>query len=162
MRFYTLTNYYLSSIQIGIQTAHCAVDMFIKYQYTSCDRVLQLTDWARNHKTMVLLNGGNQLTLQDFASFCDNRENTFAWSTFNEDEQSLNNCLTCVGIILPDYIYNAAAQLRVRGTTVQDASSRKDDTPIKLVMNFSADTDYELTLWEYALVEKLNLCGLAK
>ncbi len=53
MRGYFLTNMYLSSIQHGIQAAHCLQEINNNFPGNEI-----LTDWAENHKTMYVLNGG--------------------------------------------------------------------------------------------------------
>ena len=121
MRLYTFCNFYLSSIQQGIQSAHCLHEMFIKYDdvtYNPFNKALNWNDnelsskevlhgWAANHKTMIVLNGGDSLSLsgilakiQILASACN-----LPYTSFCEDERSLNNALTCVGIILPESVY---------------------------------------------------------
>lgn len=111
MRFYSFTNYYLSSIQIGIQTAHAVGEMSLKYQSIpgfETEPIEMFDDWVRNHKTMVLLNGGNSAELRDlWALLTDERNTQFPVSKFNEDEQSLDGALTCVAIVLPEHVYAA-------------------------------------------------------
>lgn len=160
MRYYGLTNFYLSSIQQGIQNAHCIVEMAIEWGFglTIRPQGVMFRDWAENHKTMVLLNGGNQSALEDFRLFFDTSSNPFAWGSFCEDNQSLNNALTCVGIVLPERVYEAAALLRQRTTTI----IKPEDTPDMIWVVGTNDVVYELTLWEQELCERLNLCGLAK
>lgn len=117
MRLYTFVNYYLSSIQQGIQSAHLVHELFNKYrmgEVQTHEGFLQLHDWSRNHKTMVVLNGGNCETLTDLAMFIRSHDNPYPWNFFNEDAQSLANALTCVGIVLPERIYEASASLRTR------------------------------------------------
>lgn len=113
MRFYSFTNYYLSSIQQGIQPAHCIADMFIKYADESAERVA-LLDWATNHKTMICLNGGNAAVIRDtyevLARLAGDLNLPFGY--FHEDEQSLDGTMTCCGIIVPEYIYSASQYLR--------------------------------------------------
>jgi hypothetical protein len=92
------------------------------YEYFSHDvRRKMLHDWATNHKTIIVVNGGmsdvsmlppdntyNNLsetfTLEAAAELFKSPENTFPWASFYEP--SINNALTCVGIILPEEIYN--------------------------------------------------------
>lgn len=134
MRYYGFVNYYLSPIAHGIQTTHCVVEIQQKvYQEAEprpkkinfdCSKKEQYDDWARNHKTVMLLNGGNQESLKTLIQFFNQSDNPFAWSYFREDEQSLNNCITTVGIILPERIY-----------TFDDITSNYDDY-----------TDYEIEL----------------
>lgn len=116
MRLYTLTNFMLSSIQQGIQSAHLIHELFVKYQNYSTSSLQHrwLWDWAKNHKTLIILNGGNVSDLQNtflmFRRLCD--VTNYPFTSFFEDEQSLNNTLTCVGVILPAPIYSAAESYR--------------------------------------------------
>lgn len=52
LRMYGFVNYQLSGIQKGIQFAHAIVEYSIQH-YTE-----KYIDWAENHKTVILLNGG--------------------------------------------------------------------------------------------------------
>ena len=114
-RFYAFGNYYLSSIQQGIQALHVVTEMFTKYEYDSTE-YKQLHNWANKHKTVVLLNGGNAKALKDmYALFNEwvQEGMTFPFAKFNEDMQSLDGALTSTGIVLPAYIYNGAKALRI-------------------------------------------------
>ncbi len=112
MRLYSFVNTYLSPLQHGLQTAHCVADMFVKYRFISSSASYQLNVWAEDHKTIIILNGGNQANLFELLDFIYEGNNNFPFEEFSEDEQSLNNCLTCVSIILPERIYGAAAESR--------------------------------------------------
>lgn len=108
MRFYAMGNYYLSSIQQGIQAAHALGEMFNQYSYGDSPVGRTLRDWAANHKTMVLLNGGNSADLSDLWTLLSDERNTlYPVSKFSEDEQSLDGALTCVAILLPESMYEA-------------------------------------------------------
>lgn len=117
MRLYTFTNCMLSPVQQGIQPAHVISELFIKYlnelhDVHSSDHVLY--DWAKNHKTLISLSGGNNQGLlfveTQLTKFGDVLNLPFA--SFREDEQSLGGILTCCGIVVPARIYEAAAKLR--------------------------------------------------
>ena len=99
MRGYFLTNMYLSSIQHGIQAAHCLQE--INNQFP--DNAI-LKDWAENHKTMYVLNGGTSEQMHGMMYLFKHKSNTLPWATFSEP--SLDNALTCIGIIVPEYIYD--------------------------------------------------------
>jgi len=72
MRAYFFGNMYLSSIQQGIQAAHVVTEMFTKYPIDhECIKFDDLNDWANNHKTMILLNGGYGENLYDLLGFFD-------------------------------------------------------------------------------------------
>lgn len=108
MRFYAMGNYYLSSIQQGIQAAHALGDMVVNSKTDSSEKQKVLTEWLYFHKTMVLLNGGNSANLRDLWTLLSDERNTlFPVSKFSEDEQSLDGALTCVAIVLPERLYNA-------------------------------------------------------
>lgn len=106
MRAYFFVNNYLSSIQKGIQAAHCLAEMQLRCKHDTDMRDI-LHNWANQHKTIIVLNGGNCTELSKLT-------NTIAtawyprlklpWAYFNEDE-SLGYVITCVGIIVPEYIY---------------------------------------------------------
>ena len=118
LRLYTFINFYLSSIQQGIQSAHVIHEMFNKYR-SSYESSAQLFDWSKHHKTIIVLNGGanGDLTeLRDFlAKEIINIEaetgKILPWSTFNEDDQSLGGVMTGVGIVLPESIFNAVSHV---------------------------------------------------
>ena len=72
MRAYFFTNRYLSSIQHGIQTAHCVAELFVKYNHEVFSNTVQdgqLYSWAENDKTIIVLNGGsNEDLITGFAA----------------------------------------------------------------------------------------------
>lgn len=154
MRYYGFGNYYLSSLQQGLQAHHVCVEMFNAYGrfrdlqangQIGDDHVLykgwlMLDDWAQNHKTIVLLNGGNSADLAELRLFLMKGGSEYPYSAFREDEQSLNSAMTSVGIILPAKIYDNAA-IRRRGGEIA-------------IDNFTA--------WELELMDRLNQYGLAK
>ena len=104
MRFYAVGNQYLSSIQQGIQAAHCVAEMLMQ-PYTE-GRSQAKQDWALNHKTIICVNGGNNKSLNDFYDLV-RYQSQFPVARFYEDDASLGGILTCVGIVVPEKIYNA-------------------------------------------------------
>lgn len=115
MRLYTFTNVYISSIQKGIQSAHLAVDLVRKYATGSLSAPVK--KWADNHKTMIVLNGGNSAMLADLLQAFEIYDTQaraqhsknlplLPFASFSEDEQSLNSALTCVGCVLPEELYS--------------------------------------------------------
>lgn len=176
MRFYGFGNYYLSSLQQGLQAGHTIAELFVdfgRYGNQSANKFANqqenvhhlirgqmVFDWAKNHKTMVLLNGGNSKDLAELFEFFASPENKFPFAKFNEDEQSLCNALTYVGIILPERIYDSAAAIR-RGNYIYDAETQmlsiQNNDP-----NLGLQSSNTLTSWEFGLCEKLNQYGLAK
>ena len=167
MRFYGFGNYYLSSLQQGLQAGHAAVDLYVKYHLLQQQdsRQVMYADWAANHKTMVLLNGGNSADLQDLFDFLNTDDNPYPFVKFHEDEVSLNGALTYVGMILPPKIYDTAARIRA----CRDHSHVADKCEIHIrdvksgVDGWSVtDIIKDITPWEFALMQRLNQYGLAK
>lgn len=151
MRAYFLGNMYLSSIQQGIQAAHVVHEMFTKYEMDCLyepdkSAVPLLWEWARSHKTMVLLNGGYQSDLREFLEFLDCGENVYPHASFCEEEASINGALTSVGIVLPERVYGAIVEVR------EGKVSNTEESPLF----------WALSSWEQALVGQLSKFGLAR
>lgn len=107
MRAYFFQNFYLQGIHAGIQSQHTTAEMFVKYSQPSTQQE-QLFDWAINHKTTIVLNGGMQQDLEDVIKVLSWLDFPFAY--FKESKECLNGALTNVGVILPEYIYSAPRQ----------------------------------------------------
>lgn len=138
MRFYGFGNYYLSSLQQGLQAGHCVSELFVKYQPSNNLEYNTLIDWAKNHKTMVLLNGGNSQNLEfiydQFTAF-----STFGMKlpfvNFYEDDKALNGALTYTAIIVPEYIYNKAQEVKHEIGTLDEMSYWESEL-IKLMNSY--------------------------
>jgi hypothetical protein len=129
MRLYTFTNFYLSDIQKGIQTAHIVGEMGCFGNNIWLPRTY-FDNWAKNHKTIIVLNGGNQKSLKqikDTLNTMTDTHNNFDFgsdnfitmelmnssiTTFCEDDDSLGGAMTAVGILVPEIVYNQAADLK--------------------------------------------------
>lgn len=106
LRFYCFVNYYLSPIQHGIQTGHCAVDLVVQYMNSSNQYHRELVmDWAENDKTFIILNGGDAESIAAATGII--QRSGFPCATFNESARALGAIQTCVGVILPEEIFNA-------------------------------------------------------
>jgi hypothetical protein len=147
MRYYSFTNFMLSSIQQGIQPAHCIADTFIKYSDESRQRAV-LLDWATNHKTMICLNGGNAQGIRDCYGMLEQFGEALQlpYCKFHEDEQSLDSTMTCCGIVVPEYIYESAAILRSSSSPLSDLTA----------------AGFMLNAAEHEFAVFLNQFGLAK
>jgi hypothetical protein len=147
MRFYSFTNFYLSSIQQGIQPAHCIADLFVKYADESPQRAA-LLDWAANHKTMICLNGGNAAGIKEVYEALHQVGTVLElpFGKFHEDEQSLDGTMTCCGIVVPQPIYDAAAAMRT------------EPEYIAIMLDNGGDLSED----EVVLARLLNMYGLAK
>jgi len=163
MRGYFWGNMYLSSIQQGIQSAHCLGDMFVKYQNSVDADIDILYDWAENHKTMILLNGGYSETLRVLLEMFNDKRNPYPFTSFNEGKDALDGALTCVGIILPEKIYEASAYIRSLPFRKKEEviEKIKETGIIELEPYQGIAVSYELSKWEFNLVLELNNYGLA-
>jgi hypothetical protein len=112
LRFYCFVNYYLSAMQQGIQTGHCAVDVLRKYtkggllgSQTPFHKRDMVESWADGYKTFITLNGGNNEGIKEATRIISDAD--FPWVAFNEDGDSLDGLQTCVGVVLPENIFKA-------------------------------------------------------
>ncbi len=140
MRCYSFVNYYLSDIQRGIQSGHANVELSLLSKEKGYDMYV---DWAKNHKTVVVLNGGNQASLQNIYTTledCAKGGMMMPFAKFHEDEQSLNGALTAVSIVVPEFYYETAR--KVRSNLVQTSD----------VLTYA---------WEFNVVSLLNSYSLA-
>lgn len=167
MRFYAFGNYYLSSLQQGLQAAHVVSNISTKLGFAGFAE--QHFKWATLHKTIVLLNGGNSADLQELLTFFEDLRNPYAFDGFREDEQSLNGALTSVGIILPAEIYDAAAFIRSRklfqsitGDKKYTRVTAKNEDELIALDNAVEFINAKATPWEYEMVHRLLEYQLAK
>src|SRR5271167_740197 len=99
LRLYSFVNFYLSSIQQGIQTGHAAVDLVRKYadrnRYNSDitpENVEMVANWADNHKTFIVLNGGD---LKSMCTLLVTLEKCgFPFVDFHESSDALGGIMT--------------------------------------------------------------------
>jgi hypothetical protein len=163
----------MSSIQHGIQPAHCIVEIIAKYSSEQAKSDMTY-DWARHHKTMIVLNGGESTQLLNIREFMDSSNNPYPWDFFEEDS-SMDSMITCVGIILPERIYTAAALMRDRGSLITTTDNNNyvisNRPPYKnndvFVGAWGAappvfeQKEFQVTSWELELIMGMNRCGLA-
>jgi hypothetical protein len=163
LRLYTFSNMYMSSIQQGIQSAHAVAEMFTKYPHEGNEIDAYLWKWAKQHKTMILLNAGYSSEIRTLVEFFVDTNNPYPWAPFFESEEALDGALTTVGIILPEKIFVGAAQIRGGTTDEQDACREKfiEWSKTNDAGTFD-DTSCTLTDWELDMMLKLNKYGLAK
>jgi len=174
LRAYYFGNMYLSSIQQGIQAAHATADMFVKYQpfYTDeeCDEsssaYRMLTEWASNHKTMILLNAGFGSEIHDLVKFFNDDENPYPFAPFSEEEASLDGAITTVSIILPEYIYEGAKQIREGGPNATEELRERGYVMFEdksyLVNLIPQVVRKDISKWQFELICRLNNYGLAR
>jgi hypothetical protein len=112
-RLYTFGNFYLSSIQQGIQAAHALGEMAIKYPVTCYEQGTTIFhEWLNNHKTMICKNGGAEEQLQEIKQWLGSATDVYLpWGFFHEEEPALNNALTCVAIVVSERIWKTGVGL---------------------------------------------------
>ena len=163
MRAYFFGNHYISSIQHGIQAAHCISDMHRIYDTDSSI----LNEWADNHKTMILLDGGYLETMQELSFFLQSPENNYPFAEFNESGAALGGVLTSIGIILPEKIYLVSSEIRKNPGGVVDTEIKNNGmltvAPDNyLGFNVDKNTTFYYSKWEYELIKRLNTFSLAR
>lgn len=158
MRAYFFMNMYLSSIQNGIQSAHVVAELFYKYQINNgshrSNQYCQLMDWANRHKTMILLNAGYSEELHNLQEFFLSDNNHYPWALFKESQEALDGAFTCIGIILPERIYETAKYCTINNTSPQLLQTGLLGKSIGMPNNLSD--------WECELIQKLYNYPLAK
>lgn len=111
MRMYFLLNMYLSQIQRGIQSAHCALEYAEKYWDTP-----EYREFVTQHKTMILLNGGASFVESEIYPFEINSlnwdihrlaENGIPFATFREP--FIGNAVTAVCFLCSRKVYDKLA-----------------------------------------------------
>lgn len=169
MRFYSFTNMYLSSLQVGLQSGHCIADMFVRYPngLKPASKDQMLWEWAEEHKTMILLNGGYDSAIRDLTEFFERASNPYPWSDFHESEDAMNNMQTTVGIILPERIYEGAAIVRTRRRGWEDVTQVLHPDGTRTILQpttamVSSPKYWEFTEWEVELIDRINSFGLAR
>ena len=109
-RLYCLTNpTYMSQIQCGIQSLHVLGELNVKYRHEKTEAADLLFDWQDNHKTVIVLNGGCAGDLVEIREYLyqDAAALGLPYAHFNEDVYSLGGVITCVGVVVPAYLYGA-------------------------------------------------------
>ena len=99
---YCVNNMYFMGIQAGIQSAHSLADLV--YDYSVNDYLPRIdttlfSEWIENHKTMIIVNGGDTKMLVEFNSLVE--LSSFPHSEFFETGVS-KDCLSNVCVIAPD------------------------------------------------------------
>ncbi len=170
MRAYFWVNSWLSGRQKGIQAAHCVAEMsMLDPDPKPSTQKEVFEDWAADHKTIIMLEGGRHADLHRIESFCrgklvtsmpeggyqieDIKAEPYPWASFSEDEESLNGAMTCVGIIIPERIYETASLVRESGINL---GLGLDDEKVDSVVGHA-----DLIYWEIELIKLINSCKLA-
>lgn len=186
LRLYSFCNFYLSSIQQGIQTAHLVQELNNKYLDATSPKKTMLYDWGQFHKTIIVLNGGIasdiENTYSQLEQYCEG--NTIPFAKFHEDQKSLSGTMTCCGLIVPDELYESVdfftAATIVGGDIADQAGMthiESTNTSTKNFGNFeklrfyiTTDTSgrkivgkvYDESMPEWQIIRLIKSCSLAK
>ena len=166
----------MSSIQQGIQAAHCQMELFLKYREETGEgygkgypKYNMLHDWAENHKTMICLNGGMLEDMKEFWIFLKNDDNPFPYAKFHEAEEAMGRMLTNIAIVLPERIYTIGSLVRRGVCTFESNNLTVNPTVIGLPPSVTKEElelintiDKKFTDFEVELITKLNCYSLAK
>jgi len=172
MKAYFFVNSALSGIQKGLQIAHCVAEMGNKVakedvspEDISAVGFAQRSwyfNWARDHKTIIVLEGGFHADLMAIHNlFTDAAEVPLipVWAAFSEDEETMNGMMTCVGIILPERIYEVAKWTREKTAILRKDSPEEEGW--RLFGERSSEWN-PYTNWEVELIKLINSCPLAR
>lgn len=117
-RFFCWVNsLFLSHIQRGIQTAHAVHDLMLKYPGAKTDTY----KWASENKTIIIYDGTNAARLKEIYAGFEKLKTQLNYIKFHEDMESLNGCITAVGVVLPASIYLN------RSITMDEVIEKKSD-----------------------------------
>lgn len=114
-RLYSFTNYYLSSLQKGLQTAHVVSEMaLLNTIYREkhprrpfADEGNAFEQWCRQDRTIIILNGGNSKQLETLYYDLQKFNLPYKPTFFREDEDSLGGAFTAVGILVPSLYWKS-------------------------------------------------------
>lgn len=97
---------YLSAGQRGLQTAHAISELFASGQPH------QLTlEWARSHKTIIILNAGSHAGVLAAHKQLEalGESLNLPKALFREDEVSLNNAATATAVVVPQHLFDVVS-----------------------------------------------------
>ena len=80
-------------------------EMFLDYSRRRNNAGNLLWDWADRDKTVIVLNGGYQSSLQELCEKLKPLSGTYPWASFCEEQEALNGAMTAVAVVLPEYMY---------------------------------------------------------
>ena len=125
-QMFSFTNFYLSGIQKGIQSWHAATRLGLRSD------AFQYRNWAANHETIIVCDGGDSEKLQNIY------DELFFGSGFDHDkfhERGLNDALTAIVIVLPDWMYQSDLYNVVNNVNTEHRELRKFMSLRKLAAN---------------------------
>lgn len=162
---------YVSGVHTGIQAGHSAEEMWVYYT----DLVLtnaqpsvhvqialnNLRDFARSHKTWIVLNGGDHQDLEALASFFATCPHDYPMSSFREP--GLNYATTAVRIVVPEKLYDDIAKAIGKELVFEDGVIYLRLAPGNTFMGKYSD-EYKArnySAWELEFLYRKSKCKLA-
>jgi hypothetical protein len=109
-RMYFFTMYNISGIQKGIQCLHS------NDEYSLQNDSPEYQDWKRNWKTVIILNGGSSVSMEDIHNTLT--ENGIKHSIFNEPD--LNNSLSSIAFLVDERVFDREKYLGYRDWLVEE------------------------------------------
>lgn len=100
-RMYVLVERHLSPIDKGIQAAHAIATYGQVLEYYN-ENSQKYKQWVAEDKTIVLLNGGTTLDLNNIMDELKEKEITFAYF----QEPDLDNIVTAIAILVDERVYD--------------------------------------------------------
>lgn len=97
MRMYCIVMYNISTMQKGVQAAHCCLEYANKYRNDS-----DLIKYVEEDKTMIILDGGSSSDLVELDKVL--KENEIKYASFIEPD--LNNAISCVCFLADERVWN--------------------------------------------------------
>src|ERR1051326_3748685 len=92
LRLYCFNQFYLSGIKNGIQAMHSSNVLLRKYakeqHLQPLDKKLMAIDWADNHITVVVLNGGDCQNMSKLRGLLESPKNPYPFAAFKETGMS--------------------------------------------------------------------------
>lgn len=109
MRLYLVVNRYSMSVQAGIQGMHVIPELYEKFKKPKWDPAFaeNLSDWACNHKTIMLLRtfGGDESVEELYEKIAPSAKGLqMPFALFREG--AMRNCATAVGVVVPTAYYS--------------------------------------------------------
>jgi hypothetical protein len=167
LRLYSFVNaLYLRPVQHGIQSAHLTADMFVKYSNSPSPEAKRLFSWAKDHKTMIILDGGpNELIntkYYELAELSTKLSFGMPFACFNEDDFSLGGIMTCCGCVLPECIY-AAVNYSQAAQIIEPLSNTAltDKDAFYFIKDRVVYNVFKMFTPEWSLISMLKSCNLA-
>ena len=113
LRLYTFVNFYLSSIQQGIQSAHVATSLTSKYRGKRNAASKLLQQYEDDGITLICLNGGAAIDVHlsyETYNRAFGAKSVYPFAKFEEEPGAIHphsKAITAWGIVLPESVYNA-------------------------------------------------------